>query len=179
MATNLKNTSSTRISAYTATGGGAAITVINDGDYPPTSSTDSARSWDSYHGAVLETDDWVGYTFPTDYTWSQVVFQEGKEYADGGYFIGDPHIEVRVSGVWTTVSGSSITPSYPGAPNSVNFESYQFDFTPITGDGIRIRGVPGNFGGASPSFISCGELDVFGDVPGAATNDALFFGMGV
>jgi hypothetical protein len=42
--------------------------------------------------------------------------------------------------------------------NNVTYESYTLNFPAISGDGIRIYGVPGG----SAHFISVGELQVFG-----------------
>lgn len=156
----------TRISAFTATGGGQPLSVINDGTTGDWDSSTTADAWDSYHGGGSETDDWVGYTFSVDYEFTGALFVEGGLYTDGGGFASAPTIEVRVSGVWTTVSGLSLlrdrgrdqgvggdplttyNTSHPGHMRNL------YSFTAITGDGIRVRGTPGG----TSFFISCTEL---------------------
>jgi hypothetical protein len=59
---------------------------------------------------------------------------------------------------WITVSGLTSTPAYPAATVGPTFETYTLDFAPMTGDAIRIDGVPGG----SADFISVGELEVYG-----------------
>ncbi|MBI3769058.1 MAG: PQQ-dependent sugar dehydrogenase [Deltaproteobacteria bacterium] len=139
-------------------GGNKDPEVIRDGDFPPVGSTDSSRQYDTYHnGTVAE--DWIGYTFATPRTFQRVIFQEGKNFADGGWF-DTLAVQVRQNGIWTTVAGLTSTPAYP--PNDgTSFETYTLDFTPTTGDGIRVDGAPGG----SAHFISVGELRVFGTVP--------------
>ncbi len=156
----------TTVARIAAPGGGGNknIEIIRDGDKPPVGSISSARSYDTYLGsAVNRVDDWIGYVFIQDYTFTGVVFQEGREFADGGWF-SSLTVQVRVNGVWTTVSGFASSPPYPNAADGQSFESYNLTFTALTGDGIRIYGDPGG----TSNFISVGELEVFGTPPGPA-----------
>ena len=66
-------------------------------------------------------------------------------------------MQVRQGGNWVDVPGLTITPAYPGTNNDTNFESYDLQFTPTSGDGIRIIGNPGG----SADFISVGELRAY------------------
>ena len=78
----------------------------------------------------------------------------------GGWF---EQISVQVrqgNNNWVDIPGQTETPAYPGM-SGANFETYVFDFPAITGDGIRIYGVPG---GAKP-FVSVAELRVFAEEP--------------
>ncbi|MBI3769059.1 MAG: PQQ-dependent sugar dehydrogenase [Deltaproteobacteria bacterium] len=136
-------------------GGNKNLEVIRDGDKPPVGNTDSARQYDTYTGAVAA-DDWIGYTYPIAQTFTRVVFQEGKNFADGGWFT-TLAVQVRRNGVWTAVAGLTSTPAYP-ANDGVSYETYTFDFSAVTGDGIRLDGAPGG----SADFISVGELEVYG-----------------
>jgi hypothetical protein len=82
-------------------------------------------------------------------------------FSDGGWF-DTLTVQVRRNGVWTNVSGLTSTPAYP--PNDgVNYETYTLNFTPTSGDGVRIDGAPGG----SADFISVGELLVYGGIVGA------------
>src|SRR6185369_1523638 len=108
--------------------------------------------YDTFDGVNPATQDWIGYVFPTNYTFQRVVFQEGFNFGDGGWF-DSLMVQVRQNGVWTNVTGFVSTPTYP--PNDgVSYETYTLTFNDTVGDGIRIHGAPG--GGAD--FISVGEL---------------------
>jgi len=136
--------------------GNKNLEVIRDGDKPPVGSTDTTRQYDTWDGANTAPEDWIGYTFATPQTFTRVVFQEGMNFAGGGWF-DTLTVQVRQGGVWTTVTGLTSTPPYP--PNDgVNYETYTLDFPPVTGDGIRLDGDPGG----SADFISVGELEVYG-----------------
>jgi cysteine-rich repeat protein len=140
--------------------GNKNLEVIRDGDMPPIGTSDPTRQYDTYHGTTALAEDWIGYTYPSTQTFSRVVFQEGMNFNDGGWFT-TLAVQVRKNGVWTSVSGMTSTPVYP--PNDgINFETYTLNFPPVSGDGIRIDGVPGG----THDFISVGELQIFGGVVG-------------
>jgi uncharacterized repeat protein (TIGR03806 family) len=136
-------------------GGNPDLEVIRDGDKPPVGNTTSFRQYDSWDAIDPATEDWIGYTFASDHTFSRVDFQEGIHFINGGWF-DLLTVQVRQSGVWTEVSNLVITPSYPG-DNGLSYETFEMSFTPMFGDGIRIYGDPGG----SSNFISVGELEVF------------------
>ncbi len=136
-------------------GSGSGLSVIGDGDKPPVGSTQSTRQYDSWDGANGASEDWVGYTFSTPYTFNKVAFQEGMHFFDGGWFT-TLTVQVRQNGQWVNVSNLSITPAYAGN-DGVSYETYTLTFTAIQGDGIRLYGTPGG----SAAFISVGELGVF------------------
>jgi CARDB protein/glycosyl hydrolase family 123/F5/8 type C domain-containing protein len=137
-------------------GSGAGLSVIRDGDRPSSGSGDSRRQYDSYDGPNAASEDWVGYTFASSQTFSQVVFQEGMHFWDGGWF-NNLTVQVRQSGSWVTVRNLATSPTYAGR-NVANYTTYTLRFDPIQGDAIRIYGAPGG----SAAFISVAELDVFG-----------------
>jgi hypothetical protein len=145
-----------RVTAPTGIGN-KSLEVIRDGDKPPVGSTDSTREYDTYDGANTAPEDWIGYTFATPRTFTRVVFQEGLHFWDGGWF-DTLTVQVRQSGVWTTVSNLSITPAYPAINDGISYQTYTLDFSAITGDGIRLDGAPGG----QADFISVGELEVYG-----------------
>jgi hypothetical protein len=148
------------------TGGGSpSPEVIRDGVMPPAGSAASGNNeYDTYNG-VKRTEDWIGYTFSSAQTFGKVVFQEGPQFWDGGWFTS-LQIQVLQGGTWVNVPGAAVTPAYPGA-NGVGYETFTFTFPSITGTGIRIDGAPG---GAS-TFISVAELRAF-VASGASTNQA-------
>ncbi|MEA2697406.1 MAG: hypothetical protein QOI66_1677, partial [Myxococcales bacterium] len=135
-------------------GGNKNLGVIRDGVTPAVGSTSVATQFDTYNG-TKRTEDWIGYTFSSAQSFGKVVFQEGPQFSDGGWFTS-LKIQVRQGGVWTAVPAPVVSPAYPGA-NGVNYETFTFTFPAVSGDGIRIDGAPGG----SATFISVGELRVF------------------
>jgi hypothetical protein len=135
-------------------GGNHNIEVIRDGVYPPVGSTNSAQQYDTYTG-VTRTEDWIGYQFSSPTTFGSLVFQDGKQFHDGGWFT-TLNVQVRQNGTWVNVPGATVSPPYAGH-DGVNFETYTFTFPAVTGDAIRIDGTPGG----SATFISVGELRVY------------------
>ncbi|RZL86018.1 MAG: DUF1929 domain-containing protein [Variovorax sp.] len=138
-------------------GGSRNIQIIRDGVMPPVGSTDSALQYDTWDGANTAADDWIGYQYASAQTFNRVVFQEGKHFPDGGWFTSLT-VQVRQGGNWVNVSGLAVTPAYPASNNNTSFETYTLQFTPVSGDAIRIFGVPGG----SAAFITVGELQIFG-----------------
>jgi len=151
----LQGTIVARVTAPTGSGN-KSLEVIRDGDKPPVGNGDSTRQYDTWDGANTAPEDWIGYTFATSKTFTRVVFQEGKNFSDGGWFT-TLRVQVRQSGVWTNVANLTVTPPYP-ANDGINYETYVLDFPAVTGDGIRLDGDPGG----SADFISVGELEVYG-----------------
>jgi hypothetical protein len=140
-------------------GGNHNPETIRDGDFPPVGSTDSARQYDTFTGDTTRAEDWIGYSFATSTRFVRVVFQDGKHFVDGGWFVG-LKLQVRQGVVWVDVPGVVVSPAYAGM-TSPTFTTYRFDFPPISGDAIRIDGVPGG----SNKFISVGELRVYQAAP--------------
>lgn len=145
-----------RVTAPTG-GGNHNIEVIRDGDWPPPGNTQSSRQYDTFDGLNLASEDWIGYAFATPQRFRSVIFQEGRNFWDGGWF-ETLTVQVRQNGVWSDVDGLAITPPYPGV-NAISYETFAMTFTPVVGDAIRIDGQPGG----SAAFISVGELRVMGD----------------
>ena len=139
-------------------GGSRNIQIIRDGVTPAAGSapgwTDQYDTWD---GANAAADDWIGYQYAAAQTFNRVVFQEGINFSDGGWFT-TLTVQVRQGANWVNVSGLTSTPAYPGVNNGINYETYTLQFAPISGDAIRIYGAPGG----SAAFISVAELLVFG-----------------
>ncbi len=141
--------------------------TIRDGVYPDLGDTDPRLQYDTTHGGDQGSVDWIGYTFPAARTLRGVVFVEGLEQPDGGWF-DTLAVEVRVGGSWTPVTGLAVAPAYPGA-NGVDWEMFEFAFDPVAADGVRLIGDPGG----STGYIGVGELRVLADPiaqPTAATN---------
>lgn len=133
--------------------------VIRDGDYPPVGSA-RLRQFDTFHGGDQGTSDWIGYTFPSPRELNRLVFQEGINAPDGGWF-DSFNVQVRVADNWISVTDLVVSPAYPNADNGVSFEKYHISFAPVVADGIRIEGLPGG----SNRYISVSELRAFAGHP--------------
>jgi hypothetical protein len=132
--------------------GNPNVEVIRDGVTPQPGTTDPLWQYDTFNPALSRSFEWVGYTFPTPYVFSHVVFQEGMEYGGGGFFLS-PKIQVLDNGEWTDVENMQFEPPYQGS-NGIGYESFDITFSPVRGNGIRIAGIPGG----DTSFVSVAEL---------------------
>ncbi|MDD4494382.1 MAG: ADP-ribosylglycohydrolase family protein [Eubacteriales bacterium] len=151
------------VSITNPTGGGNKdIGVICDGDMPASESDQNAitRQYDTFC-AMGAHDDYVGYTFDENKAFVSVVFQEGMQFADGGWFAnGSLKLQVRQNGQWVDVP-ATVEPAYPNSNSRTDFDLsfgvYQFTFDKIEGDGIRLYGLAGG----NSNFISVAELQAY------------------
>jgi len=135
-------------------GGNYDPEVMRDGDYPPVGNADGQRQFDTFHNGDQGAFDWVGYSFPQPREFRRIIFQEGMEFFDGGWF-DSLQVQVRSGIFWSNVQNLTITPAYAGN-NAISYETWYLDFTPVTASEIRIAGNPGG----SSNFVSVGELRV-------------------
>lgn len=136
-------------------GGNPNIEIIRDNEFPPVGSNDSQRQYDTFHFGDQGDIDWIGYSYLSPRVFRRVIFQEGRNFNDGGWF-DNFTIQYRVGNNWFDVEDLDITPTYQ--PNDgVSYETYTITFAPAIGTAIRIVGNPGG----SNNFISVGELRVF------------------
>ena len=151
----------TPIALITAPSGGGnwSLDVIRDGVFPAVGTTNSAQQYDTYTGDPTRSFDWIGYQFGASQTFTGLTLQEGKQFSNGGWFTA-LRVQVRSGGMWTDVGGLVSTPAYAGA-NGITYEQFALQFTPTTGDAIRIAGTPGG----AARFISVGELRVLASAP--------------
>ena len=128
--------------------------VIQDGYFiNPAAPLASELYLTLYEGVDPDPEDWIGYKFSKTYNLHEVVFQEALEVGtDGGWF-ENLTVDVLVGGVWTGVTGLSITPPY-GGKNGIFYETYELMFDPVLAEGVRVRGLAGGTKG----FVSVGEL---------------------
>ncbi|WP_328500606.1 DUF4185 domain-containing protein [Streptomyces sp. NBC_00457] len=100
---------------------------------------------------------WWGYTWPRTYHLNRVAYTTGTMFGDGGWFSSPPKVQVRRGGVWTDVTGLSVTPSYPTSSAAGTNRTYVFDFDTTSGDGVRVIGGSGG----SQTFTSIAELEAY------------------
>ena len=129
--------------------------TIRNGTSPPVGSTSFLAQFDTYHLGQQGPEDWIGYGFPTQRTFTRLVFQEGRNNADGGAFTALGVAVQKANGAWVPVTGLSVTPPYDGL-DGTHYETFTLDFLPVAGRAIRIVGPPAG----SNAFISVGELSV-------------------
>jgi len=132
----------------------AHLGYLSDGNL-----SNSEDDWD----AENKTASWWGYTFTRPYTMNMVVMTSGAVYSDGGWFASGLRVQVRQNGHWVDVVSTGGNPGYPYSPSAGPYKGYAFTFDPISGDGVRVIGVPGG----SMTFSSIAELAVYygGDYP--------------
>jgi hypothetical protein len=130
---------------------------MRDGNLPPVGSTNVLDQYDTYDGVATRTFEWIGYQFSNSRTFTHLLYQEGLDNQFGGCF-ETLRVQVLNGGQWQDVQGLVSDPPYPGS-NLVNFESFDLQFTPVSGRGIRLAGPPTG----SDNYIGVAELRVFDD----------------
>jgi len=135
------------------------VTSVSDGVFPEEGTSDYALQWHTGHvdgmgQSVKNGEDWVGYTFGAPRAFVGLVFQEGMQTWTGGWFVSfEVQVRDATSGLWQAVPGAALQPSY-AAGASPGFRTYELTFPAVTGDGIRLFGVPGG----DFEYVSVGEL---------------------
>ena len=130
--------------------GNKDIHVICDGDMPD-STAEYGRQYDTW--SSTPTADgliYFGYTYRNPRAFNALVYQEGINNTDGGWFAnGSMRVQVRIDGEWQDVAGMRIDPLYPNSDFVVDFglpfQIYTIEFDEIVGDAIRIIGEGGGF----------------------------------
>jgi len=135
--------------------------TLRDEIFPPTVSDDAHAQFDSFHFGDQENDDWIGYSFASPRRISGILFQEGMQFGDGGWF-NTLNVLARVGGVFVNVP-YTISPVYPGG-NGVPWETFRITLsTPVDADVVLLQGDPGG----EKNFVSTGEFRVFAQAPAA------------
>ena len=137
--------------------GSKSLEVIRDGVIPPAGSNNPLQQYDTWTGE-LRTFEWVGYTFASRRTFTGLRFQEGIRYQPVGGWFAELRVQVLSGGVWSDVQSLKSDPQY-GASSGASFGVYDLSFARVSGEGIRIAGVPGG----TKTYISVGELRVLGE----------------
>jgi hypothetical protein len=135
-------------------GGNRDLAIIRDGVFPAPGTNNPTLQFDTYNG-VPRVEDWIGYTFASNKAFTQLVFQDGMHFVDGGVF-ANVKVQVRQNGVWVDVPGTNLSPAYQGN-TAPNFTTYTFTFPAFVGDGIRVDGAPAG----SAAFVSVAELRAY------------------
>jgi glucose/arabinose dehydrogenase len=139
--------------------------VMRDAHYPALGLEDPLAQFDTMHFDPVRLvsdkggEDYVGYDFDEPQTFHGLVYQEGMRWGAGllgGWWLTlDVQVRDVVSGQWQSVTGLSSNPPYTAA-DFVGYQTFEFLFDPVVGDGIRLYGVPGGVF----EFVSVAELRV-------------------
>ncbi len=121
-------------------GGNHSIGVIHDGVFPPVGSTNSSLQYDTYTDTTTRPEDWVGYQFASPQTFGSLVFQDGRQFSNGGWFVSLA-AQVRQNGTWVSIPGQEITPTYRGS-DGVSFETCRSRFRPLSATAFGLMASP-------------------------------------
>ncbi len=142
-----------RIISPTGTGS-KDIEVIRDGV--------TQESYDSYHGGVTESEDSYGYLWEQPRYFDTIVYYEGKNFRDGGWW-SSLTVQYTPDGEnWMEVEGLTISPDYNfqyGLDGRCDYMRFLLTFERCQGISVRIFGEPGG----NADFTSIAELEVYGD----------------
>ena len=146
---------------------------INDGQPDTIATTNDGR---------LAREDWFAVTVAAPVSLKRIVFIHGKRFPDGGWFdtsAGKPRIEVQrePGGPWATVGRLSSYPATtatspgpmggyllkPGREFAMSLKS------PIQAVAVRIVGTPASGNRPHQAFVSCAELQAFGETSATVT----------
>ncbi|MBI5362214.1 MAG: hypothetical protein HZA53_03480, partial [Planctomycetes bacterium] len=127
--------------------------VLRDGDRPPVGNYEDWRQFDTFHNGDQGNEDWIGYALPAPRELAGLTFQEGRHFADGGWFRTSLSVEVGDGTTWTPVTALTVAPAYP-ANNGVSYETFELRFQPVAATHVRLIGTPGG----SSGYVSLGEL---------------------
>lgn len=120
------------------------------------------ENYDSYHGAIKEQEDWYGYLFQKARYFDAIIYYEGKNFYDGGWWT-DLTVQYTTDGnTWTEVQRLTISPAYDFndvREGRIDCSRFLLTFARCRGTGIRIYGEPGGIA----DFTSIAELEVYGD----------------
>jgi len=120
------------------------------------------ENYDSYHGGITETEDWYGYLWQEPRYFDTVVYYEGENFHDGGWWTSLTIQYTSDGKNWIEVEELSISPAYnfeDVREGRVNYTRFLLTFVRCQGIGIRIYGEPGGVA----DFTSIAELEVYGD----------------
>ena len=116
----------------------------------------------SYHSfqqnATGAKDFYMGYEFDEEFYFSKLVYQQGVEFGEGGWFEGGARVQVRQNDEWVDVPLTNDPGYNQTAPDGANYDVYTFEFDTVEGDGIRLFGAAGG----SEHFVSVNQIEVYG-----------------
>jgi len=120
------------------------------------------ESYDSYHGGATESEDWYRYLWQQPRYFDSVVYYEGKNFRNGGWWTS-LIVQYTTDGEnWVEAETLAVSPSYnfdDEQDGRSDYTRFHLTFDRCRGIGIRIYGEPGG----AADFTSIAELEVYGD----------------
>ena len=146
-------------------GSGAPIDVIVDGIRPDQETGTNMDQRDTFGGRTEEFEEAFIMTYEKEIEFTAVEFTEGMHFGDGGWFKdGILKCQVLQGENWVDVSLNNEV-NYPNGKTQADFlpsfDTYTFEFEPITGTAIRVGGTAT---GDGQFFASCSEITVYSTV---------------
>ena len=113
-------------------------------------------------------EDWFAVTLDAPAAIRRIVFVQGKTFHDGGWFIGQPRVQIlcEKGGSWETVGQLSDYPATTATTNKKLKPSQPFTLRlpePVKAVAVRVIGVPACGDNPKQAFSSCAELQAFAE----------------
>jgi hypothetical protein len=116
-------------------------------------------------------EDWFAVTLPAPARIARVVFTQGKDFHDGGWFntgTGKPRVQLQrgKGGAWETVGALADYPATTATDKAGLKPSQKFTLrlaSPVQAVAVRVIGQPACGDNPKQAFSSCGELEAFAD----------------
>lgn len=146
--------------------GNKSLEVLRDGKKPNVGDYNTGDQYDTYMNNAASHEEYVGYIFTKEFEINKVVFTEGMNFGDGGFFEnGSLKLQILVANgdvaEWKDIE-AEVSPEYPNgtaqAHFGLSFETYTFHIEKPYCMGVRLIGMAGG----SAHFISIAELEVWG-----------------
>jgi len=146
--------------------GDKSLEQFRDGKKPNVGDYNPGAQFDTFAYSALVHDEYIGYIFTSPFELNKVVFTEGMNFDNGGWFAnGTLKLQLLIAdgdvAVWTDVE-TEVDPAYPNGNTQAafgsSFETYTFNFEKTVCMGVRLIGEAGG----SAHFISVAELEAYG-----------------
>lgn len=116
-------------------------------------------------------EDWFAVTLPAPARIARVVFTQGKDFHDGGWFdtgTGKPRVQIQrgKDGAWETVGALADYPATTATDKAGLKPGQKFTLrlaSPVPAVAVRVIGKPACGDNAKQAFSSCAELEAFAD----------------
>jgi hypothetical protein len=129
---------------------------------------------DDLQGGVVTFDgksaaeDWFAVTLDAPVAIRRVVFVQGKTFHDGGWFVGQPKVQIQraKNGAWETVGEFADYPAVTATECKKLSPGQAFTLRlpePVQAFAVRLLGVPACGDSPKQAFASCAELQAYGE----------------
>lgn len=134
------------------------LSIICNGFVPGKGDAESMYMFTTRDSDASRQSIYIGLEFDRKATLSSVEFVEGMHLPNGGWFVGEPSVEVKIDGEWKKADIAGVFPEYPSEEeivSSLSYETYLFSLaSPVVCEGVRFVGKPGG----SAGFVTVCEI---------------------